>query len=307
MTILANGLDDRYITGPELQDYFVDKSTGQPLAFGQIFFYEDTSRTTPKNVFQLTYNSGTNQYSYTALPNPLTLSATGTFDDGNGVNIPIYYFPYDQFGNLELYYVAAYDSNNLLQFTRDAWPYPNANTSEAVTINDAIGLTNMLTNPQFASVNFIPGSTLSIAYTIGTTVVNVAPGWNLNITASGSGTLTIAQTPVTGSAGYPFNPPYVFTITPGLNIGAGGLTLTQQLNNNPDWAAGSFISGSIMLGPGTSITMNYVPSSGVTTEILQTSNTTGSRAQFNNTVALPIGTSTDTGLTGVRHDPINAI
>ncbi len=305
MTILANGLDDRYITGPELQDYFVDKSTGQPLAFGQIFFYQDTSRTTPKNVYQLTYDSGTNQYSYTALPNPLTLSATGTFDDGNGVNIPIYYFPYDEFDNLELYYVAAYDSNNLLQFTRDAWPYPNASTSAASTINDAIGLTNMLTNPQFAVVNFIAGSTLTIPYTIGSTTVNIAPGWDLVITASGSGTLTVAQTPVAGSAAYPFNPPFVLTITPGLNIFSGGLRLLQSFPHNPDWAApqttgeAGFLSGSVMLGPGTSVIMSYIPSAGNPNQIIiDDTNATGSRKQFNATIQLDAAGNPSDGLTG---------
>ncbi len=313
MTVLENGLDDRYITGPELQDTFVDKSTGLPLAFGQIFFYKDTSHTTAKPVYQLSYDTGTQLYSYVALSDPLTLSGVGTFDDGNGNNIPIYYYPYDSFGNLELYYVTAYDSNNLLQFTRNAWPYPNVNTSEASTINDAIGLTNMLTNPQFAVVNFIADETLSIAYTSGTTVIGIAPGWNLNITASGSGTLTIEQTPVAGNSAYPFNPPFVLTIDPGININSGGLTLTQRLSNNPDWAASQtssisgFVSGSVMLGPGTIIAMNYVASAGNASQVIipQITNTTGGRAQFNETVELLIAANPQTGLVG--YDTIELI
>ncbi len=305
MTILANGLDDRFVTSVDLSEFFIDKSTAQPLAFGQIFFYQDTSRTTPKSVFQLTYNSGTGQYSYTALPNPLTLSATGTFDDGNGVNIPIYYYPLDEFGDQELYYVAAYDSNNLLQFTRDAWPFPNISSGASSIINDAIGLTNMLTNPQFAVVNFTAGSTLTIPYTMGSTNVNIAPGWDLIITATGSGTLTVAQTPVAGNAAYPFNPPFVLTITPGLNIFDGGLRLIQTFNHNPDWAApqdtgeAGFLSGSIMLGPGTSVLMSYIPSAGNPNQIIiDDENTTGLRAQFNATIQLDAAGNPSDGLTG---------
>ena len=304
MTILSNGLDSRYITGPELQDYFVNKSTGQPLAFGQIFFYQDTSRTTPKSVYQLTYNTFTGIYSYTALPNPLTLNATGGFDDGNGNNIPVYYFPYDAFGNLQLYYVVAYDSNNLMQFTRDAWPFPSSSSGGGSTSSTTLSLNNMLTNPQFANVNFIAGSTLSIAYTSAGASYTIAPGWVLTIAASNSGTLTVAQTPVAGSSAYPYNPPFLLTITPGSFITS--LTLTQQLNSNPDWAApqtngvGGYISGSILLAPNSTIIMNYLKNAGspASQTILSQTNSGGAYAQFNATIELAAASNTNTGLTG---------
>lgn len=305
MTILANGLDTRYITGPELQDYFVNKSTGQPLAFGQIFFYEDTSRTTGKAVYQLSYNSLTGLYSYVALPNPLTLSATGTFDDGNNTNIPIYYFPYDAFGNLQLYYVTAYDSNNLLQFTRDAWPFPSSGTGSGTsTSSTTLSLNNMLTNPQFAVVNFAQGSTLTVPYTNAGTSFVIAPGWTLNLAASGSGTLLVQQTPVVGSSAYPYNPPFLLTVTPGSFITS--LTLTQRLNNNPDWAApqtagvNGFLSGSILLAPNSALTMNYLKSAGspATQTILTQTNTSGSYTQYNATVELAAASNTNTGITG---------
>ena len=35
-----------------LQEYFVDKDTGFPLAAGQVFFYEDTNRSVLKNIYQ---------------------------------------------------------------------------------------------------------------------------------------------------------------------------------------------------------------------------------------------------------------
>ena len=305
MTILANGLDDRYITGVELQDYFVDKSTGQPLAFGKVFLYEDTSRTTPKPVFKLSYNSMTGLYSYVQLPNPLTLNATGGYDDGSNNNIPIYWFPYDAFGNLQLYYVACYDSNLLPQFTRDAWPFPASGAgSGGGTVSTTLSLNNMLTNPQFAVVNFAQGSTLSVPYTSAGVSFTIAPGWVINLAASGSGTLTIQQTPVAGSSGYPYNPPFVLTVTPGSFITS--LTLTQQLNNNPDWAApqstgiAGYISGSILLAPNSSVTMNYLKSAGspATQTILTQTNTSGAYTQYNATVELAAASNTGTGITG---------
>lgn len=304
MTILANGLDDRYITGVELTGYFVDKSTGQPLAFGKVFFYEDVNRTTPKLVYQLSYNSMTGNYTYVALPNPLTLNATGGFDDGSGNNIPIYYYPYDSFDNLQLYYIVAYDSNLLEQFTRDAWPFPSAEEGSSTVTSTTLSLNNMLTNPQFAVVNFTAGSTLSVPYTSAGTSFTIAPGWVMNVSASGSGTLTIAQTPIAGNSAYPYNPPFVLTVTPGSFITS--LTLTQTLNSNPDWAApqtngvGGFVSGSILLAPNSAITMNYLKNAGSPSSqtILSQTNTSGAYTQYNATIELAAASNTNTGLTG---------
>ena len=301
MTILANGLDTRYITSSDLEQYFVDKSTGQPLAGGQVFFYEDINRTTPKPVYQLTYNSMTKIYSYTALPNPLTISATGNFDDGNNNNIAVYYFPYDEFGNLQLYYVVVTDANMLLQFTRDAWPFPASGATGGGgggTSSTTLSLNNMLTNPQFTTVNFIAGSTITIPYTSAGVSVLIAPGWTLNVQASGTGSLTVAQTPVAGSTAYPYNPPFVLTITPGQFITS--LIVQQQFNNNPDWAASNFLSGSILLAPNSALVMQYVQSNALTTPviILTASNTSVNWTQYNATVSLPAATNPQNGLTG---------
>lgn len=307
MTILANGLNTAYVTGPELQDVFVDKSTGQLLANGKIFFYEDINRNIAKSVYRLSYNSMTGIYSYVALSNPLTLSVTGTFDDGNNNNIPIYYYPYDEFGNLQLYYVAAYDSNNLLQFTRDAWPFPNSGAAGGGgggTSSTTLSLNNMLTNPQFAVVNFTSDSTLSIPYTSSGVSFTIAPGWVINVGATGAGTLTIAQTPVTGSSAYPYNPPFLLTVTPGQFITS--LTLTQTLNSNPDWAApqstgiGGYLSGSILLAPNSSLTMNYLKNAGAPASqtIFSQTNTSGAFTQFNSTIELAMASNIDTGLNG---------
>lgn len=297
-------LDPLYITSVDLSPYLVNKSTGEALAYGKIYFFKDDDRTDPKPVFELSYNSMTGIYSYSQLPNPVTLSATGTIDDGNGNNVALYYYPYDEFGNVELYYVVVVDAGNQLQFTRDAWPYPNVDGGSSGGGN-SVNSTNMLTNPQFAKVLFNAGQTLTISYTgAGTDVIELAPGWDLNITYTGNGSIDVVQTPIAGSSAFPFNPPYTLNFTPGSNITR--LTLTQRLNNNPDWAApqvansGGYLSGSILLGPSTSVTMNYVKSAGspASQEILSETNSGGTYTQVNGTIQLDPASNPQTGAVG---------
>jgi hypothetical protein len=112
-----------------LQDYIVDKTTGDPLSGGIITFYQDTARTVLKNIY---YQVGTpSNYSYIAFPNPLELSASGTFQDNNGNDVIPFYYPYDenspQTPIVQPYYVTVYSSNSdgtpaVLQFTRENFP-----------------------------------------------------------------------------------------------------------------------------------------------------------------------------------------
>ena len=41
-------LDSRYVTTTSLEEYFVDKDDGTPLAGGTITFFEDDNRAVPK-------------------------------------------------------------------------------------------------------------------------------------------------------------------------------------------------------------------------------------------------------------------
>lgn len=113
-------LDPQYIVPINLEEYFVNHDTGEPLANGTIEFWTDDDRTTPKDVFELT--GAPPNYTYDALPNPLNLSAVGTPVDNSGNPVAIYYYPYDAFGNIELYYIVVKDSDGIIQFTREAWP-----------------------------------------------------------------------------------------------------------------------------------------------------------------------------------------
>ena len=308
-----SGLDSRYVTSPDLEEYFVSNQNGEALAGGIVTFYKDNARTEAKDIFQLTQDPMTGAYSYAALPNPMTLSGVGTPQDSGGNNVAIYYYPFDQFGNQELYYITVYDAFGNLQFTREAWPFPNSGTGGGGgdTQPIFIGPTNQLSNPQFAVVNFIaPTLTIQIAGA-GTTTIAIAPDWDLTIVATGASSVSLTQTPIVGQLKLPYNPPFTLDFAIGANITS--VKLIQTLHNNPDWAAPQvagtmgYLSGSILLGNGTSVNMQYVPSVGATQTILNVTNNSGQFVQEAATVALVAANNTDTGATGYDQIVINII
>jgi len=296
-------LDNRYVTGFSLEQVFRDKDTGEPLAGGIISFFEDENRIVPKNVFELV-GAPTNpppNYVYAPLPNPIILSSIGTIQDAAGNNVALYAYPYDAAGNLELYYVTVTNQYGVPQFTREAWPSSlangNANAGQA-------NIANLLTNPQFAQVLFIPGAPLVINIAgAGTQRIAIAPDWFITVTTTGASTVTLTRTSITGVTAYPFNPPYTLTITPGANITV--LQLSQRLNNNPSifspQNAGSlngWVAASILLAPLSSLQMIYAPSQGPQQVLLNANNLTGVYTEFSNTVQLTPANSTDNSNVG---------
>jgi hypothetical protein len=119
-----SGLNSQFIAAIDLNESLLSNQNGEPLAGGIVTFYQDQARTTLKAVYGLSYNSMTNTYSYVTLPNPMTLSGIGSFQDAGGNNVTVYYYPFDSFGNQQLYYITVYDAFGNLQFTRQAWPFP---------------------------------------------------------------------------------------------------------------------------------------------------------------------------------------
>ncbi len=304
---MTSGLNSQYISTVDLEEYFVSDINAEALAAGKLWFFVDTNRTQAKRVYELLQGSGNPpDYTYTPLPNPITLSNSGTPMDANGNNIAIYYYPFDIYGNVELYYVECYDADGNLQFTREAWPFPYAGTGGGGGGGGggSVGFSNQLTNPQFAEILF--SSSIPLVITVsgsGVTSVDIAPGWTINITHTGSGTVTLTQTPVTGSSAYPYNPPYVLTIVSSGSITQ--LTITQTLSHNPDWAAPQitgvmgYLSGSILLGSGTGVSLQYAPSAGNTTQtILTATNTTGAFVQETGTIQLEAANNPQTGAVG---------
>lgn len=301
--------DTRCISSIELQSYFVDKTTAEALAGGKVYFYKDLDRTVAKPVYQLTGSPP--NYTYTALPNPLTLTGVGTFDDGSGNDIAVYYFPYEGTPSdgvsdavVEQYYIAVYDSNLVPQFTREAWPALGVISSGGGGGTVVEGsILNQISNGQFVDISFNNDFAYTIAYTgAATTTVAIAPDWNIEIVHTGAGSTTVVRTAVAGDDLITTQPPYTLDITPGANITT--LKLIQRLNHNPDiWSpisvgVGGYVAGSFVLGDGTSATMTYVPSTGSPTDILTAANATGGYRGYNATVELPVSDNTDTATDG---------
>ena len=294
-------IDPRLIATTSLEEYFVDKSTGQPLTGGLIYFWEDNARTVPKLVYEL--SGAPPNYTFTPLPNPMQLSMVGTPQDTAGNNVAIYYFPFEgdifvSDGTQQLYFVQVFDQFGVEQFTREAWPNDAVSQGTEITTS----LANQIKNGQFSFVSFTaPTLTINIAGA-GTFAYAIAPEWTLNVTTNGASTITVTQNAIAGNSGLPFNPPYTLTITPGPNITS--LNLTELIPNNPAIFApapggqNGWVASSILLAPNSSVTINYVPSTGTVTQLLTANNMAGIYEQFNSTVQLPPSNNPDTSATG---------
>jgi hypothetical protein len=121
-------LDSKYISLGWLENYFVNKDDGTPLAGGIVTFYKDEDRITKKPVYQLTGDPSS--YSFVALPNPCVLSSVGTFVDASGNDVIPYSYPYNSLDNIELYYITVTSSSGVPQWTRQAVPYDLAETEQ---------------------------------------------------------------------------------------------------------------------------------------------------------------------------------
>jgi hypothetical protein len=264
-------LDPHYITDGPLEEYFVDKDSGLPLAGGFIYFFRDTSRITPKTVYQLTGSPP--NYSYVALPNPITLSAVGTVQDAAGDNVVIYYYPWEIDGlTPDLYYVVVQDSNGVDQFTREAWPNPNEGGS--ITPSDSLPVQNQISNPQFSQILINDVPTLTPPTTIFTVsgsnnTFEVAPDWTLFATCNASDTVTIQRVSIPGNVEAVTSPPFSLSVTTGITITS--CQLRQRFNSNSGlWTSTAseslFLSGGIvvknLVNVSTTVSIWYRASSG---------------------------------------------
>ena len=136
-----------YIPSKYFQEGILDKDTGEPLAAGLVYSWADEARTIAKPLYAKVDASPTNNY--VALPNPTTLSSIGTFNYCGNDIIP-YFYPYDENGNLELYFIDVVSAGGEPQFTRENIPdlssaQPDEETEEI----------NYIPNGQFSSHNNI--------------------------------------------------------------------------------------------------------------------------------------------------------
>jgi hypothetical protein len=207
-------LDPRFIVTSDLEEYFVDKDSGAPLAAGIVTFYSDIDRTIKKPVYQITGSPP--NYSYSALPNPCELSAVGTFQDADGNNIVPYYFPYegtpsDSDGTVELYYITVHANDGtggegVLQFTREAWP--NFTSEDVPSQNE--GFRNFIPNGQFLSHTDNPP--VEVDATNNLDIQYIAQGgWSFRRTAGGASVFNNSFTRITsGISGLDDYPRYAF-------------------------------------------------------------------------------------------------
>lgn len=285
------GLDPRYVTDGPLQEYFVSKDSGLPLSGGTLTFFRDSSRITPKTVYELTGSPP--NYSYVALPNPITLSAVGTPMNGSGEDIVIYYFPFLPDGVTEdLYYVVVQDSNGVDQFTREAWPNA-AIENPSPSPSSSLPVQNQISNPQFSQIliNDIP--TLSPSSTVfsvnGSNLeFEVAPDWTLIASSSVPDTVVVERIAIAGSTKAATNPPYSLAVTTGINITF--CILRQRFNQNSGlWTSTAnspvFLSSGIVIknriNAPTTVSMYYQASSGtLATPFLLLSQAVGPSADY---------------------------
>jgi hypothetical protein len=137
-----------YIPSKQFQEGILDKDTGKPLSTGKVYTFKDSARTEPKPLYRKVDSIPNNTYE--PLPNPVILSNIGTFNECTNDIIP-YFYPYDENGNLELYYIRVTNSEDVEQFTRVAQP----NLSE-LTPEEEIEEINYIPNGQFSSHNDVP-------------------------------------------------------------------------------------------------------------------------------------------------------
>lgn len=257
-------LDARYFVTADLEEYFVDKDSGLPLAGGTLTFYRDVSRSTPKVVYQL--SGAPPNYTYTAMPNPIVLSSVGTVQNAGGDNEVIYYFPYDLSGNLDLYFVVCRDSNGTEQFSREAWP--NITSADNPVVGNDFPFQNQISNAQFTQV-FINENQPTIYSVSAATkqVFSFAPNWDFVIT--GTGSVTVQRISIAGNDHVATSPPYVLDVL--ISGGITGCLLRQRFNVNSGlWASTAnepiFLSGTLIArneSAGTSgIQMFYAESTG---------------------------------------------
>ena len=163
------GINPKYIPLNYLQQYFVDKDTGFPLSGGIVTFYKDNQRTVLKPVYELRNNSG--EYEYVELTNPLILSSVGTFADIDSNDITVYAYPYDENGDIDLYYITVESFDSVAQFTREGVP----NVAAEIQPEEK-ELLNYVSNGQFLIHNDISATDSTALGQINQGITNIAPG-----------------------------------------------------------------------------------------------------------------------------------
>ncbi len=252
-----------------LQEYFVNKDTGFPLAGGYVEFFSDPAFTVPKDVFQQSLIS--NNFTYTNLGSVLVLTSVGTFQDNNGNDIIPFLYPYNVAGELELYFIRVWSGNpsvqgSVLQFTRQGWP---PNLIQSTSPSDVFESSqNLFTNPQFSIVNFVNtvGQTYYEITVSGAGSVEIAPGWSISY--AGTGSLKLSQGLI--SSDVITNPSYYLQVESDASVVP--IKLIQRLNYSPRVFENNYLSVAVLANCtdniAETITVDYTPSAGSSKQVL---------------------------------------
>lgn len=287
-------IDPHYIPAFSIEDVLLDKDTGAPLSGGLVYFEQDDQRGVLKPVYQITGTSP--NYSYIQLPNPMTLSSIGTFEDGLQNPVVPYFFPYDADFDVELYYVRVTSSEDVPQFTREAVPYiPEQGNDEVLSV-----ITNELSNPQFIEVLF-DMSTGSYTYNVNAVsdnVISIAPDWDLIVSAPAAGTITVSQLTPTGSLNVISNPGTLLSIS---SAGLTKLQLRQRIYGSPNLWGSGYLSATFVAktysGTAVSLNMFYSQSNGTVVDQLLISASlpaSGAYDEFQGSALIPASNSVGT-------------
>lgn len=143
---------------------------------------------------------------------------------------------------------------------------------------------NQIANAQFSVINFV--SPLVLTAVTNPAPVEIAPGWELVLT--GTGSVTVTQVPLNNALTNPTNAPYA------IEINTSGWTTQPYLRqrfqqNGMNWA-NKYISSSVtarISGSSQIIQSFLVASDGATLQLLDTITLTNSFVQYQNNVLLP--------------------
>lgn len=266
-------LDSRFFVTSDIANYQVNKTDGTPLSNGYIKFYRDSQRVEQKDVYQL--SGSLPNYNYTSLGSRVDLSSTGTTQNNQQDNVLIYYYPYitnplTQKEELDLYYIEVYDNNDILQYTREAWP----NLSDEFSLDTSKQDINQISNNTFINTFLNPNIDTVIQFD-GTIdqEIKIAPDWSL--VATGTGTITASRIEISGSDQIESSPPYALKLTLSPNVT--NVKLMQKFSQNSGlWASTSqdniYLSGMFLArsesSPSVNLGMYYVDDSLTPTPVL---------------------------------------
>lgn len=284
-------IDSHYIAAFSIETVILDKDTGAPLSGGLVYFEQDNQPGILKPVYQITGTSP--NYSYAELPNPMVLSSIGTFEDSLSNPVIPYFFPYDGSFKPEYYQIRVTSADGVPQFTRYSVPYIANGGSDLVSSI----ISNELSNPQFSEV-FFSGTHVFNFSAASSEVVNIAPDWDIIVTSSGVGTVTLTQGTPTGASNLPTNPGTFLTIA---SAGITTLLLRQRIYGSPNlWGSGN-LSGSFVArtysNTSTPLNMYYSQSSGIVLDkqiVTATLPASGAYGSYSGSVVIPGSSSLQT-------------